>query len=162
MLVFTKLVTVLVFCLLTGSLFGAFMADRRGHNAFICAAIGGLAGVLFGLIACSEMEGGNLFDVLFPPRGAVRCSCCDRRAPQSVDPCDCAASFCVRCLMCKAHCECADAESIISAQGWDARHDIVDSNYQTDKHDRELQLHSPPRAGRGRHHPGGPLLVQVL
>ena len=94
MLVFTKLVTVLVFCLLTGSLFGAFVVDRRGHNALTCAAIGGLAGVLFGLIACSEMKGGNLFDVLFSPRGAVRCSCCDRRATQSVDPCDCAASFC--------------------------------------------------------------------
>jgi hypothetical protein len=105
---FTKLVTVLVFCLLIGSLFGALVADKRGHNALTCAAIGGVSGLLFGLIAFSEMKGGNLFDVLFPPRCAVRCSCCDRRATQSVDPCDCAASFCSRCLLCERHCVCAD------------------------------------------------------
>ena len=69
MLGITKLVTLPVFCLLIGSLFGALVADKRGHNCVNCAAIGGVAGVLFGLIACSEMKGGNLFDVLFPPRG---------------------------------------------------------------------------------------------
>jgi hypothetical protein len=79
--------------------------DNCGCNTVAGAGIGGAVGIFFGLVADGEGRGGMVVEFLFP-RGAVRCSCCERRAGQSADPCACAASYYSRCLHCDGHCEC--------------------------------------------------------
>ena len=68
------------------ALAGALIADNHGLNAIAGAAIGGAVGIIFGFVADGKISGGKVVDVLFTC-GAVRFSCCERRAGQSVDPC---------------------------------------------------------------------------
>lgn len=51
MLPFAKLVLTITFCLSVGALFGASVADGWDKNPMVGAALGGIAGVLFGLVA---------------------------------------------------------------------------------------------------------------
>jgi hypothetical protein len=100
-----------------GALLGALVADSVGRNAVGGAAVGGVAGILFGLIACGEMKSGNLFDALFPPREAVACSCCERRARDSLEACNCNVSYCSQCLRCATHCDCMTVRATVLVDG---------------------------------------------
>ena len=102
-----RLVAVLAVSSLAGALLGTLVADSVGRNAIVGAAVGCVASLVFGLIACGDMKGGNVFDALFPPRDSVPCSCCERRASNSLGACNCNVSYCSQCLRCETHCVCS-------------------------------------------------------
>ena len=63
---FVKLVATIAACLSLGAIFGALVAVNNGFNPYLCAGLGGVAGIAFGLVAAGESRG-RWLDSFFPP-----------------------------------------------------------------------------------------------
>ena len=66
MTAFAKLVVKIALSLTAFALLGALIADNHGLNAVAGAAIGGVVGIFFGLVADGEIGGGKVVNALFP------------------------------------------------------------------------------------------------